>query len=486
MAVSVPANAVFIDPTAIININDIQNNIRWKALSETLSIPLKKIVSLINFHKNAKFIYLARQIHPEIANYVKELKLPGVFLTEESKRYYPSGQIAAQLIGINNIDGEGIEGVEKSFNSSLTGKPGKRSIRKDKQGKIIENESLINKYNANNLTLSIDKKLQTIVYRELNQAVNENKADFGVGILIDIKTGEILSMVNNPSYNPNDTQCVIKSNLRNKAITDIFEPGSTVKPIVIMEALKSGIIQEKSIISTRPYFIQKHQIKDVSRNNQLNIKGILKKSSNIGVSKIALSMSTPQLINSYIKFGLGQPTNLGLIGEQKGILPKKKNLSSLEKATFSFGYGLMLTPLQLARLYMIIGNYGVSHPLSIVKIDHPLYEKRVFPEKYVKAVINMMEVTNRYGKNSSQAAVKGYRVSIKTGTAKKVGKEGNYVNKYIAYTAGIAPSSNPKFSLVIIIDNPKGKKYYGGSVSAPVFGRIMKLVLSEMNIKRDN
>ncbi|WP_367682247.1 peptidoglycan glycosyltransferase FtsI [Buchnera aphidicola] len=486
LAVSVPVNAVFIDPTLIINMNDIQNNIRWKALSEILSIPLKKIISRISTHKNIKFIYLARQINPEIANYIKELKLPGVFLIEESKRYYPSGKIAAQLIGINNIDGEGIEGIEKSFNLFLTGKPGKRKIRQDNQGKVIENESLIKKYDANNLILSIDKKLQTIVYQELNRAINENEADFGVAILIDIKTGEILSMVNNPSYNPNDTQYVIKQNLRNRAITDSFEPGSTVKPIVIMEALKSGIVQENSIINTRPYFIRKHQIKDVSQNHQLNIKGILKKSSNIGVSKIALSMTTPQLVNSYIKFGLGQPTNLGLIGEQKGFLPKKKNLSTLEKATFSFGYGLMVTPLQLARLYMIIGNYGVSHPLSIVKIDHPLYEKRIFPEKYVKKVIHMMEVTKKYGENSSEAAVQGYRVSIKTGTAKKLGSQGHYVNKYIAYTAGIAPSSNPKFSLIIIIDNPKGKKYYGGAIAAPVFGRIMKSVLKEMNIAPDN
>ncbi|WP_295164585.1 peptidoglycan glycosyltransferase FtsI [uncultured Buchnera sp.] len=486
LAVAVPVNAVFIDPTVIVNINDIKNNIRWKALSEILSIPLKKIIFRINSDKNVKFIYLARQINPEIGDYIKALKLPGVFLIEESKRYYPSGEIAAQLIGINNIDGEGIEGIEKSFNSYLTGKPGKRKVRRDNQGQIIENESLINKSNSNNLILSIDKKLQTIVYQKLNNAVNENKADFGIAILVNIKTGEILAMANSPSYNPNDIQYMIKKNLRNRAITDAFEPGSTVKPIVIMEALKRGIIKKKSIINTKPYFIKKHKIQDVSYHEKLDITGILKKSSNVGVSKIALSMNTKELINSYIKFGLGQPTNLGLIGEQKGFLPKKKKLSDLEKATFSFGYGLMITPLQLARLYTIIGSHGIYRPLSIIRIDHPLYEKRIFPKKYVQNIIDMMETVSQPGEGGSQAAIKGYRVAIKTGTAKKVGVHGYYIKKYIAYTAGIAPVSNPKFSLIIIVDNPKGKKYYGGAVSAPIFGKIMKLVLKEMKIKPDN
>ncbi|AYN24934.1 peptidoglycan glycosyltransferase FtsI [Buchnera aphidicola (Rhopalosiphum maidis)] len=486
LAVAVPVSAVFVDPTMIVNIKDIKNNIRWKALSEILSIPLKKIIFRMTSDKHLKFIYLARQISPEIGDYIKALKLPGVSLIEESKRYYPSGEIAAQLIGINNIDGEGIEGIEKSFNSYLKGKPGKRKIRKDNQGQIIENESLINKSNSNNLILSIDKKLQTIVYKKLNNAVNENKADFGIAILIKIKTGEILAMANSPSYNPNDMQYMIKKNLRNRAITDVFEPGSTVKPIVIMEALKKGIIKKNSIINTKPYFIKKHKIKDVAYHDKLNITGILKKSSNVGVSKIALSMNTSELINSYIKFGLGEPTNLGLIGEQKGFLPKKKKLSDLEKATFSFGYGLMITPLQLARLYTIIGSYGIYRPLSIIKIDHPLYEKRIFPKKYVKNVIHMMETVAQPGEGGAQAAIKGYRVAIKTGTAKKVGIHGYYIKKYIAYTAGIVPASDPKFSLTIIVDNPKGKKYYGGAVSAPIFSNIMKLVLKEMKIKPDN
>lgn len=411
--------------------------------------------------------------------------MPGVFLIEESKRYYPFGKNAAQLIGINNIDGEGIEGIEKSFNTSLKGKSGKRQIRKDNKGRIIEKKYLIKNFNSKNLTLSINKKLQFIVYQQLHQSVIKNNANSGIAVLIDIKSNEILAMAVSPSYNPNYTQYTTYCNLRNKAITDVFEPGSTIKPIVIISALEKGIIQKNSIIDTNPYFIKKYKIKDVSYHKKLDITGILQKSSNVGISKIALSIPTSELINTYIKFGLGQPTNLGLVGEQKGFLPKKNNLSNLEKATLSFGYGFMVTPLQLARLYSIIGNYGIDHPLSIIKINHPSKKKRIFPEKYVKNVLKMMEKTVQPGEGGAQAAIQGYRVAVKTGTSKKIGNKGIYIRKYIAYTAGIAPVSDPKFALVIIIDEPKAGKYYGGAVAAPVFSKIMKLVLKTMKIQPD-
>ncbi|WP_295165077.1 peptidoglycan glycosyltransferase FtsI [uncultured Buchnera sp.] len=486
LAVTVSVNAICADPSAILDIKNIKNDKRWKALSEILSIPLQDIISHINSYKKSKFIYLARQISPEISDYIKQLHLSGVFLLEEPKRYYPFGKIAAQLIGITNIDGIGIEGIEKSFNSLLTGKPGKRKIRKDNKGHVVENISLVDKSPSNNLTLSIDTKLQNIIYDKLHDAVEKNKADYGTAVLIDIKTGEVLSMANSPSYNPNNMKNTIKKNIRNRAITDMFEPGSTVKPIVVLEGLELGTIQENSIINTKPFFIKSHRIKDVSYHEQLSITGILQKSSNVGVSKIALSMPTLKLLDGYTKFGLGKPTKLGLIGEKSGLIPKRKRWSDLDKATFSFGYGLMVTPLQLARLYATIGSYGIYRPLSIIKIKKPLYEKRIFPKKYVQKVINMMESVAKIGGSGTQAAVKGYRIAIKTGTAKKVGINGHYIKKYTAYTAGIAPASDPRFSLIIIIDNPKGNQYYGGAVSAPVFSGVMRLILKEMNIKPDN
>lgn len=486
LAITTPVNAICIDPSKIININDIYTNQNWHALSNILSIPLQTIFLRVQDHQQSKFIYLARQIQPEIGQYIKNLHLSGVFLLEESRRYYPTGPIAAQLIGITNIDGIGIEGIEKSFNTLLTGKPGKRKIRKDNQGRIIENVSLIKTSISNNITLSIDKKLQTIVYDELYKAVINNNADSGTAILVNINTGEILAMANFPSYNPNNTQNIVQKNIRNRAITDMFEPGSTVKPIVIMEGLRLGVIKEHSIIETKPFLIKNHIIKDVTYNEKLTITGILQKSSNVGISKIALSIPTVRLIDSYINFGLGKPTQLGLIGEQNGFLPKKKNWSNLDKATFSFGYGLMVTPLQLTRLYATIGSGGIYRPLSILKVNQPVDGVRIFPKEYVNQVIHMMESVAQPGGGGSQAAVEGYRVAIKTGTAKKLGKNGHYIKKYIAYTAGIAPVSNPIFSLVIMIDNPQGKKYYGGAVSAPVFSSIMKLIFQQMNIKPDN
>ncbi|QCI21531.1 peptidoglycan glycosyltransferase FtsI [Buchnera aphidicola (Hyadaphis tataricae)] len=486
LAVTVLVNAICADPRMIHDIENIQNDSKWKDLSKALSIPLKTIRLHINKHKNSKFVYLARQVNPDIGKYITKLKLPGIFILEESQRLYTTGPITSQLIGITNIDGEGLEGIEKSFNKLLQGKPGKIKIRKDNRGQIIEKTLIINKAISKNLTLSIDTQLQKMTYNHLNKAVQENQADSGTAVLIDIKTGEILAMVNSPAYDPNNMRNSSTNNIRNRAITDVFEPGSTVKPIVIMEGLKLGIIKENSIINTKPYLIKKHKIHDVSYHKTLTVTGILQKSSNVGVSRVALCIPTSQLIESYLKFGLGQPTQLGLIGEKNGFIPKRKHWSDLDKATFSFGYGLMVTPLQLARLYATIGSYGVYRSLSIFKVQRPEKEIRIFSKKYVKQVIKMLEKVAIKGGGGLKAAVKGYRVAVKTGTVKKIGKNGKYVKKYIAYTAGIAPASSPRFSLIVMIDNPKKQQYYGGAISAPVFSSIMESTLTTQHIQKDH
>ncbi|SPW29837.1 Peptidoglycan synthase FtsI precursor [Edwardsiella tarda] len=273
--------------------------------------------------------------------------------------------------------------------------------------------------------------------------------------------------------------------MRNRAITDIFEPGSTVKPMVVMTALQRGIVRENSVLNTLPYYVNGHEIKDVARYAELSITGILQKSSNVGVSKLALAMPSSALVETYSSFGFGKPTNLGLVGESSGIYPNKQRWSDIERATFSFGYGLMVTPLQLARVYATIGSQGIYRPLSITKVDPPVPGERVFPAALVRSVIHMMESVALPGGGGVKAAVKGYRVAVKTGTAKKVGPDGRYVNKYIAYTAGIAPASNPQFALVVVINDPQAGKYYGGAVSAPVFGAIMGGVLRTMNVEPD-
>jgi len=485
LAVSVPVNAIWADPKELTEHGGVTVDSRWKALSDALSIPLDQLAARVNANPKGRFIYLARQVNPAIGEYVKKLKLPGIYLRQESRRYYPAGQVTAHLIGFTNIDGQGIEGIEKSFDKWLTGEPGERTVRKDRYGRVIEDISSVDSRAAHNLTLSIDERLQALVYRELNNAVAFNKAESGTAVLVDVNTGEVLAMANSPAYNPNNLSNTPKDVMRNRAITDIFEPGSTVKPMVVMTALQRGVVKENSVLNTVPYRVNGHEIKDVARYNELTLTGVLQKSSNVGVSRLALAMPSSALVETYARFGLGKPTNLGLVGESSGLYPQKQRWSDIERATFSFGYGLMVTPLQLARVYATIGSYGINRPLSITKVDPPVAGERVFPENLVKTVMHMMESVALPGGGGVKAAIKGYRIAIKTGTAKKVGPDGRYVNKYIAYTAGVAPASRPRFALVVVINDPQAGKYYGGAVSAPVFGAIMGGVLRTMNIEPD-
>lgn len=486
LATNIPVYAIWIDPQEVNKYGGIGINIcNWTKLSKILSIPLNQLLSLVNNHATEHFVYLARQLNPTISQYVKQLKLPGVHLRQESMRYYPSGCITAHLVGITNIDNQGIEGVEKSFNADLTGQSGKRMIRQDRCGRVIENIVLTHDKKSQNIVLSIDERLQYLAYHELNHAVNINKAESGSIVLIDINTGEILAIANVPSYNPNNLSIINQSVMRNRAITDAFEPGSTVKPIVIMTALKYEIIHKDTVLNTLPYMINGHQIKDVTSYNKLTIKEILQKSSNVGVSKLALAMPVSYLMHAYEDFGMGKITNIGLIGESSGIYPYNRRWSDIERVAFSYGYGLAITPLQLAKVYATIGGMGRSKPLSIIKIDTPVIGNQIFPSSLVRVVIDMMESVALTGGSVCQAAIEGYRVAIKTGTVKKVGVHGRYINKYIAYAAGIAPANNPRFALVVVINDPKNGHYYGGLVSAPVFRAVMENVLKIMNIAPD-
>ncbi|MXP66845.1 peptidoglycan glycosyltransferase FtsI [Pantoea sp. Nvir] len=492
LAVSVPVNAIWADPQELYdlyNAGGVTFDNRWKALSDALSISFDQLTTRVKANIKSKgtgrFIYLARQVSPEISNYIKNLKLPGIHLREESRRYYPAAQATSHLIGFTNIDGQGIEGIEKSFDKWLTGVPGERTVRKDRYGCVIEDVSVVDSRAAHNLTLSIDEHLQTLVYQKLSNAVEFNKAESGSAVLVDIKTGEVLAMANSPAYNPNNLSNTPKETMRNRAITDVFEPGSTVKPMVVMTALQRGIVRENSVLNTVPYRVNGYRIKDVVRYNKLTLTEILQKSSNVGVSRLALAMPPSALLETYVRFGLGKPTNLGLVGESSGLYPQKQRWSDIERATFSFGYGLMVTPLQLVRVYATIGSYGIYRPLSITKTYPSVAGEHIFPESFVKTVIHMMESVALPGGGGVKAAIKGYRIAIKTGTAKKVGPKGRYINRYIAYTAGIAPASHPRFALVVVINDPKAGKYYGGTVSAPVFSTIMGGVLRSMNISPD-
>lgn len=486
LAVSVPSYSICANPQKI-NLSEIKGDAHWLALANALSMPLDQLYVRLESNSKSSFIYLSRQASPEVADYIRALKLPGICWEQGSRRFYPAGATTAHLIGFTNIDSQGIEGIEYSFDDLLTGRPGARTVRKDRVGRVIEDVSSVDSQTPHNLTLSIDERLQTLVYQELSKAVELNKAEAGTAVLIDIHTGEVLAMVNSPSYNPNNRQGVKKETMRNRAITDMFEPGSTVKPLVIMTGLEQKVINENTVIRTQgPFKVNDKEIKDVAPRAELTIAGIIQKSSNIGVSKIALQMPPDVLVKTYQDFGFGLSPNIGLSGEARGTLPvNKKRWADIERATLSYGYGLMTSPLQLARAYATIGSGGVMRPLSITRVDPPVIGERVMPEETVRKVIGMMEMVTAPGEGGSRAAVKGYRVAVKTGTAKKVGANGGYVDKYLAYTAGIAPVSNPRFALVIVIDTPSAGRFYGGAVSAPVFGSVMSGVLRMMNIKPD-
>ena len=482
LSVSVPMYSVVADPKFIFDENALKDKERWQKLAEALGISYSNLVKRIEKDPKSRFVYLSRQISPTLAQYVKELKITGIVLKSEARRFYPRVEETAHLIGYTNIDGAGIEGIEKSFDSMLVGKSGSMTYRKDRFGNIVENISDVKKYDAQDVTLSIDEKLQSMVYREIKKAVAENKAESGTAVLVDVRTGEVLAMANAPSYNPNNRVGVKSELMRNRAITDTFEPGSTVKPFVVLTALQRGVVRRDEIINTGPLILNGHEVKDVAPRDQLSLDGILENSSNRGVSRLALRMPPSALMETYQNAGLGKPTDLGLIGEQSGLVnANRARWSDIERANVAYGYGLNATPLQIARAYVTLGSFGIYRPLSITKVDPPVVGQRVFSEKITREVVNMME---KVAIKNGRAMVEGYRVGIKTGTAKKL-ENGRYVDKYVAYTAGIAPITDPRYALVVLINDPKAGQYYGGAISAPVFSSIMSYALRSNNVPPD-
>ncbi|WP_423972552.1 penicillin-binding transpeptidase domain-containing protein [Glaesserella parasuis] len=458
---------------------------KFQELAKALDMKYSFLMEKLYSSANQRFLYISRHESDVIGDYARALKIDGLVLKAETRRFYPLAEEISQLIGFTDVDDkQGSEGIERSFDSLLVGKNGKQVIRKDARGNVIEHIRDEKKYDPQDVMLSIDEELQSMVYRELKKAVIENKAESGTAVLVDIQTGEVLAMANAPSFNPNN-RAEFKSELaRNRAITDTFEPGSTVKPLVVLTALQNGATYRGEIINTRPFVANGHTIKDVSPRESLSLTGILQKSSNVGVSRLALRMPSTALVDTYSKVGFGKDTGLGL-GEQRGTNGDRKRWADIERVTMAYGYGLSVTPLQLARAYATLGSFGIYRPLSITKVDPPVLGDRVLPEKITRDVVKMMESVAQKGEGGQRAMVDGYRVAVKTGTVRKLEK-GQYVKKHFAYTAGIAPASNPRFALVVLINEPKAGNYYGGAISAPLFSSIMTYTLKARNIKPDN
>lgn len=486
IAVSVPVEAVWADPVAIFKNGGLQEKDRWHALADVLGLDRNALLKKISDNKTRRFIYLQRQVSPAMAKYIRELKLNGVGLKAESRRYYPAGEVSAHLIGVTGIDGHGLEGAERSYDKWLTGESGKSIIRKDRYGRVVENISLEESEEGKPLQLTIDQRLQAIAFRAVKQAMADYRATSASAVMLDVKTGAVLAMVNAPSYNPNNRNDWQSFKMRNRVITDAFEPGSTVKPFVVLAALANGIADKNTIIDTGDGVLQigGSRVRDTSKVGKANLQMILKKSSNVGVTKLALQMPLEAMLGMYNSVGLGEMSGLNLVGETAGIFPSRNRWSQFEIATLAFGYGLAITPIQLAHAYATLGNLGVYQPIHIIESHQQDLSHRVVEAKYAKQVLEMLETVTQPGGTAVQAAVPGYRIAAKSGTSRKA-IAGGYSDEYFAYTAGVAPVSDPRISLVVMVNEPQGDSYYGGAVAGPVFSEIMKGALQILNIVPD-
>jgi cell division protein FtsI (penicillin-binding protein 3) len=486
IAVSVPVEAVWADPVAIFKNGGLQEKDRWHALADVLGLDRNALLKKISDNSTRRFIYLQRQVSPAMAKYIRELKLNGVGLKAESRRYYPAGEVSAHLIGVTGIDGHGLEGAERSYDKWLTGESGKSIIRKDRYGRVVENISLEESEEGKPLQLTIDQRLQAIAFRAVKQAMADYRATSASAVMLDVKTGAVLAMVNAPSYNPNNRNDWQSFKMRNRVITDAFEPGSTVKPFVVLAALANGIADKNTIIDTGDGVLQigGSRVRDTSKVGKANLQMILKKSSNVGVTKLALQMPLEAMLGMYNSVGLGEMSGLNLVGETAGIFPSRNRWSQFEIATLAFGYGLAITPIQLAHAYATLGNLGVYQPIHIIESHQQDLSHRVVEAKYAKQVLEMLETVTQPGGTAVQAAVPGYRIAAKSGTSRKA-IAGGYSDEYFAYTAGVAPVSDPRISLVVMVNEPQGDSYYGGAVAGPVFSEIMKGALQILNIVPD-
>ncbi|MBN1086877.1 peptidoglycan synthase [Erwinia aphidicola] len=486
LALSVPSRDIIADPQRVLEAHPDFTSDKWEYLANALDQRPEQLAAQINANPNRRFLYLGRKIELGIAKDIAKLHLTGITTVYDDSRFYPMSEATGPLLGIVGADNTGLTGLEKGFDKLLQGTPGVEKYRQDANGNIV---AMINYEPPNQpptVQLSIDKFDQYTMYSKLRDGVILNKADSGAAVLIKIDTGEILGMASYPSFNPNNFVDVSPMQMRNTAINDSYEPGSTVKPLVVMEGLIRKLVRPDSVLDTTPYRVNGHLIRDVGHWPRLTMTGILQKSSDIGVSHIALAMPAEVLVNTYHSFGLGKPTGLGLTGESVGYFPlHRERWADIERATFSFGYGLRVTPLQIAREYATLGSFGVYRPLSITKVSPPVMGTRVAPEDTVRSVVHMMESDALPGGSGVRAAVPGYRLAIKTGTAEKMGDSGKYDGGYINYTAGVAPASNPQVALVIMINHPTAGDHFGGSVAAPVFGNIIGPVLKHMNIAPD-
>ena len=483
LAISTPVASIWMNPQEI----ELAKENEITQVEKLLNLPKGKVSELVKADSHRQFAYISRQISPPVADQVKALKLEGIYFEREFKRFYPAGEVSVHLVGFTNIDDVGQAGLESGYEKSLKGIPGSKRVIRDGQRRIIEDvDNIKEPVDGKNLDLSIDQRIQYLAYRELQLAVSLHKAKSAALVVLDAKSGEILAAVNQPSFNPNIKKNLKESQYRNRALTDVFEPGSTVKPFVVAAALDGGYVKPNEIFETHGTFqVGNHLVSDVHNYGTLDLAGVLKKSSNVAVSQIALRMPPEYFWGIYHKLGFGIELGSGFPGESSGSLLDYQSWREFDRATLSFGYGLSTSALQLARAYTALADDGILHSVSLLKRDEDVDQKRIFSVKTARKVRAMLETVLMKDGTAYEARVDGYSAAGKTGTVKKAGV-GGYVNKsYFSVFAGMAPAKNPRLVIVVMIDEPSAGQYYSGIVSAPVFSKVMTGALRVLEVPPD-
>lgn len=484
LAVSTPVDSIWANPKELALAID-----QLPLLAKTLKLDPQELTRRITSNLNREFLYIARHRQPAEAAKVRALGIPGIYTTREYRRYYPAGEVAGHVLGFTNVDDAGQEGLELAFDHWLAGTDGAKRVIQDRYGRVVQDvDSIRPARPGRDLVLSIDLRIQYLAYRELKAAIRRERAIAGTIVVLDVTTGEVLAMVNQPAYNPNDRGQLSARAYRNRAATDIFEPGSSFKPFIVAAGLSSGKYTDRSIIDTSPglYKVGTKIIEDEHGSlGRVDLATILAKSSNVGMARLALSLEPEQIYSTVSRLGFGQVTTSGYPGESAGVLSHYSHWRPIGIATMSYGYGVAVTALQLAHAYATIGAFGVRRPVSFLRVDEPVAGERVLDPNVCRMLINMLEAVIDAEGTGKLAAIPGYRVSGKTGTAEKAITGGYSSERNMAVFGGVAPASNPKLAAVVVIDEPSAGTHYGGKVAAPVFASVVGRALRLLAVPPD-
>ena len=484
LAVSTPLASVWVNPGKLAS-----SRSRWPELEQVLALDPGSLAQVTEERGEREFVYLRRHVDPSVAEAVGSLAMDGVHLKPEYRRYYPMGAAASHVLGFTGIDDGGQEGLELAFDDVLSGEDGARRVIKDRLGRIVENLERIRPARpGRDVVVSIDRRIQSLAYRALREGVQRHRARAGSAVVLDVRSGEVLAAVNLPSFNPNDRGDRSSARFRNRAVTDLLEPGSTIKPFTVAAALQAEIVGPDTVLDTRPGFLRvgRHTVWDVRNYGVIDVRKIVKKSSNVGAGKLALEMHPADLWRMFHQVGFGASTGSGFPGEEEGTLTDFADWGEIHRVTLSFGYGLAATPLQVARAYAALGNGGALPEVSFVRTEGEAPAAQAMPGAVAAQVLEMLEEVVEPDGTGRRARVAGYRVGGKTGTTRKSEAGGYSEDRYHSAFAGLAPMSDPRLSVVVVIDEPGGDEYYGGAVAAPVFSDIVEGSLRMLGIAPDD